>query len=45
MAHADMAEGIDHALIGDDTVCKRKLAAGVEKRVGHWHFLLKVLKV
>jgi hypothetical protein len=45
MPHADMAEGIDHTLIGDNTVCKRELAAGVGKRVGHWYFLLKVLKV
>jgi hypothetical protein len=30
-----MTEGVDHALIGDNTVCKRELAAGFEKRVGH----------
>jgi hypothetical protein len=45
MPHADVAESIDHTLIGDNTVCKRELAAGFGKRVGHWYFLLKALKV
>jgi hypothetical protein len=31
--------------MGDNSVCKRKLAAGFEKRIGHWHVLLKVLFV
>ena len=39
MPHADMAEGVDNALVGDDTVSERKLAAGFDKRIGHWHFL------
>ena len=35
MAHADMAEGVDHALVGDDAVGERELAAGFGEIVGH----------
>ena len=35
MPHADMAEGVDHALVGDNAVGERELAAGFEKRIGH----------
>jgi hypothetical protein len=35
MSHADMPEGIDDALVGDDAVGECKLAAGFDKRIGH----------
>jgi len=38
-AHADMAEGVDHTLVGDDAVGERELAAGFGEIVGHWYFL------
>ena len=35
MAHADMAEGVDHAFVGDDAVGERELGAGFGKLIGH----------
>ncbi len=39
MAHADMAEGIDDALVGDNAVGKREFGTGFFKRIGHGRFL------
>ena len=39
MAHADVAEGIEDALVGDDAVGGGKIAAQVCESVGHGHFL------
>ena len=41
MAHADVAKGIDNALVGDDLIGKRKFLAGFSKCVGHRGFPLK----
>jgi len=38
MRRAYLAAGVDHALIGDNRVCKPGLAAGFEKRVGRGCF-------
>ena len=38
MAHADMAEGVEHAFVGDDAVGKREFGAGFGERVGHGRF-------
>src|SRR2546423_258628 len=40
MAHADMAEGIEDALVGDDTVGGREIAAQVGESGGQWRFLV-----
>jgi hypothetical protein len=39
MTHADMAEGIDNALVRDNPIGKRKFLAGFVKCVGHRRFL------
>ena len=41
MPHADMPERVEHAFVGDDAVAERELAAGFEKRCGHWRFLYR----
>ena len=43
MAHADMPEGVDHALIGDNAVGERELEAGFDKIGGHGCFLFWTL--
>jgi hypothetical protein len=35
MPHADMAEGINNAFVGNNSIGKRKLLAGVDRCVGH----------
>jgi hypothetical protein len=35
MAHADMPEGIEHALIGKNAVGDRQFLAGLGERIGH----------
>ena len=39
MAHADMAEGVDDAFVGDDAVGERELGADFCKLIGHGRFL------
>src|SRR5262249_9407309 len=36
MPHADMAESVEHALVGDDAIGKRKGVAGFIERTRHW---------
>ena len=38
VAQADMAETVEHALMGDDAIGKRELVAGFGKRIGHLSF-------
>jgi hypothetical protein len=45
MTQADMTECVKYALINCDTAGKRQFGASFGKLIGHWHFLLKVLKV
>jgi hypothetical protein len=40
MAHADMAEGIEHAFVRQQAVGECDLVAEVGKIFGHWAFLL-----
>jgi len=40
MAHADMAEGVEHAFVRQHAVGERNLAAGVVETIGHGTFLL-----
>ena len=35
MAQADMAEGVEHALVGEHAACKRDLVAGSCEAIGH----------
>jgi len=35
MTHADVPESVDHALVGDNTVGERQLAAGFDEIGGH----------
>src|SRR5262249_61871316 len=39
VAHADMAERVDDALMGEDAVGERKLLADGGQAVGHWTLL------
>jgi len=39
MAHADVAESVEHAFMRDDAIGERQLIAGLGERVGHaWSF-------
>src|ERR1044071_5742290 len=38
IAHADVSEGIENALVSDDPVCDRKIAAQLCERIGHETF-------
>jgi hypothetical protein len=35
MPHADMAESVDYALIGDNAVSERKLGTSFDECIGH----------
>ena len=35
MTHADVAEGVDDAFVGDDAVGEREFGAGFGKLIGH----------
>jgi hypothetical protein len=39
MAHADVAEGIEHPFVREHAIGERDLIAGVGKFVGHGRFL------
>jgi hypothetical protein len=41
MTHADMAEAIQHAFIGQGTIGARNLVTGLIKRLRHWAFLFQ----
>ena len=41
MAHADVAEGVDDAFVGDDAVGEREFRAGFGKTIGHRRFPVK----
>jgi hypothetical protein len=38
VAHADMAEGIEHAFVRQHAIGERDLIADVGKIIGHWAF-------
>ena len=40
MAHADMAEGVDHAFMGDNLIGERQFGAGFGELIGHGRFPL-----
>src|SRR6516165_7745048 len=40
MAHADMAEGVEHTFVGKHAVGERDLIADIGEIFGHGHFLL-----
>src|ERR1700694_4885668 len=39
VAHADMAEAVEHAFVGDDAIGEGELIAGLVERIGHGWFL------